>query len=257
MSTAILISGQMRTFAQCYPTQRWHILRHFPDCHFFLCVQDNDDVWSIDLLRKEYGTDRVHARVIGDPVLEITPAIEAAYNFAPYANAAPAHQLLLQHWYQNEVWKFHQSHSSHQSHQFETIIRLRPDQFFHSFDLPREKDFWFLQPPPHAKLYGETSNIAFTPWWGRFGGINDRLAILGRDAARAYFTVYERIPELLAEYHCPFHPESLVKAALETAGCTIHETLRTEFTTLRADGNHRPPEIMPWDIAHAALTRAA
>jgi hypothetical protein len=278
MSTAILISGQMRTFAQCYPTQRWHVLRHFPDPHFFITVQDTPDCQSIDLLTAEWGKDRVHPDVRTDPVLEVTQQIHDAYNFAPYANAAPAGQLLMQHWYQNECWKHFKSLSAKLSgpapgedprfaplhafcdDKFDTIIRIRPDQFFHSFEDPlRETTLRFSEGQPNGSVSMQreiNGGEAFTPWWGRFGGVNDRLAILGRRAAKAYFTVYDRIPELLAEYHCPFHPESLVKAALETAGCTIHETLRTEFTTLRQDGNHRAPEIMPWDLAHAAMRAA-
>lgn len=262
MSTAILISGQLRTFAKCYPTQRWHVFRHFPDIHFFITVQDECNAGDLDILRRDYGDDHVHADFRTDPLIVAMEdsnvaipkpgqtrictqgwGIEAAYNFAPYANAAPAHQLLLQHYYQSLVWKFFLCVTDPESSKFDTIIRLRPDQWFHSFDYDFER-------------FPLGDRQALTPWWGRFGGVNDRFAILGREAARAYFTVYDRLPELLGQYHCPFHPESLVKAALEVAGCTIHETLRTEFTTLRKDGNHRPPEIMPWDIAHAALRAA-
>lgn len=249
MSTAILISGQMRTFAQCYPSQRWHVLRHFPDCHFFIVVQKNAEAMpAIEQLIRDHGADHVHYNLLEDPKLEVTPEMSVAYDHAPYANAAPPHQLLLQHWYQQQVWEFYAAHQYYHSYSFHTIIRLRPDQFFHSF-IP---DAQMLRSSDHPTI---RPSDCFTPWWGRFGGINDRLAILGPVAAKAYFTVYEKIPELLAEYHCPFHPESLVKAALEVAGCQVHETLRTEFTTLRANGQHRPPEIMPWDLAHAALHR--
>ena len=288
MSTAILISGQLRTFAQCSPTQRWHVYRHFPDCHFFLVVQrQRDAIEILTPLMRDFGSDHVHLLQIDDPTLEVTPEITSAFDLAPYANAAPAHQLLLQHWYQAEVWKHFLAVSSQLSavsseprrasdlqtpprssadhatsekadrrsliaDRFDTFIRIRPDQFFHSFDQPSNFDFSGRR----GLNTHIAEHVAFTPWWVRFGGVNDRLAILGREAARAYFTVYEQIPALLAK-GCPFHPESLVKAALLENGCTIHETLRTEFTTLRLDGNHRPPEIMSCDIAHAALRAAA
>lgn len=266
MSTAILISGQLRTFSRCWPTQRWHVLRHFDDPHFFFTVQGNKEIYP-DLmvdLEKEYGVDRIHYDPRTDPNFAISKEISAAYHLAPYANAAPAHQLLLQHYYQNEVWKFFQSASRQDRQgreeeseplrplrplretQFDTIIRLRADLWFHSFDKPEMLEF-FNAPG---------DNQCFTPWFARFGGINDRFAIMGAEAARYYFTVFDHIPELLAA-GCPFHPESLVKAALERGNVDLHETLRTEFTTFRADGNHRPPEIAPWDIAHAALRNAA
>lgn len=267
MSTAILISGQLRSFAKCWPTQRWHVLRHFADPHFFITVQDGPEIQLTDDLRREYGADRVHVDGRTDPDLSahLTPELAAAYHLAPYANAAPAHQLLLQHWYQNEVWKFFQSTIAKtpksettelrdsasprfRDPSFDTIIRLRGDLWFHSLDIPLGIVGY------DNGSFGD--DIAYTPWWGRFGGINDRFAILGEKAARYYFTVFEAIPELLAA-GCPFHPESLVKANLERGNIELRETLRTEFTTFRADGKHRPPEIAPWDIAHASLTRAA
>lgn len=249
MSTAILISGQLRTFAQCWPTQHWHVLRHFADPHFFVTVQHTPDCQGIDQLVADYGADRVHADVRQDPDLSehLTPELSAAYHLAPYANAAPAHQLLLQHWYQQEVWRHFLrccGAPAMSQTKFDTIIRLRGDLWFHSFEDPR-----LPGPDIHPRE-------CFTPWWGRFGGINDRFAVMGPEAARYYFTVFERIPELLAA-GCPFHPETLLKASLEIGNDPANETLRTEFTTFRADGRHRPPEIMPWDIAHCALSRAA
>jgi hypothetical protein len=242
MSTAILISGQLRTFAKCWPTQRWHVLRHFADPHFFITVQDGPEIQLTDDLRREFGADRVHVDGRQDPDLSdhLTPELAAAYHQAPYANAAPAHQLLLQHWYQAECWKHFRQVTSDKasSNKFETIIRMRADLWFHSMD-------WDPVDPVHPVS-------CFTPWWGRFGGINDRFAIMGPLAAQTYSNTFAAIPELLAA-GCPFHPESLVKANLERGSIDLHETLRTEFTTLRTNGQHRPPEIMPWDIAHAAL----
>jgi hypothetical protein len=251
MSTAILISGQLRTFSKCWPTQRWHVLRHFADPHFFITVQF-DQAEIIAELIKEYGKDRVHYDPRTDPDLtaHLTPELAAAYHLAPYTNAAPAHQLLLQHWYQAACWRQFQDKVLSLGfgvEKFDTIIRMRADLWFHSFDMT-----WSVE-----KCLAEE---CFTPWWGRFGGINDRFAIMGLDAAKYYFNVWDHIPELLAA-GCPFHPESLVKANLERGNVDLHETLRTEFSTLRPPGDPRGeqrfPEIAPWDIAHAALRSAA
>ena len=267
MSTAILISGQLRTFAKCWPTQRWQVLRHFADPHFFITVQDGPEIQLTDDLKREYGADRVHVDGRTDPDLSslLTPELAAAYHRAPYANAAPAHQLLLQHWYQNECWKNFESctreiparrekivrYDEHREPngsmeievpiRFDTIIRMRADLWFHSFE-PADAD----------SVY---PSECFTPPWGEFGGINDRFAIMGPTAARYYFGVFEAIPELLAA-GCPFHPESLVAANLERGNVTINRTLKAFFSTERLDGTRRWPEITPMDMLNASLRAA-
>ena len=258
MSTAILISGQLRTFAKCWPTQRWHVLRHFADPHFFITVQDGPEIQLTDDLRREYGADRVHVDARQDPDISehLTPELAAAYHQAPYTNAAPAHQLLLQHWYQQEVWNHFERRALYKRERgdplppegsprlkdFDTIIRLRGDLWFHSLE-------WPMATAPHVR-------VCFTPAWGEFGGINDRFAVMGPEAARYYFTVFERIHELLAA-GCPFHPESLVAASLEVGNVHLHRTLKTFFSTERLDGTRRWPEITPMDMLNASLTRAA
>src|ERR1019366_8681852 len=206
MSTAVLMSGQFRTFEQTLPTHHWHVYRHFPDLHFFLVMQKTvpgprsvDSEAMVKLLEDKYGKDHVHAKLIDDPTdLPMIPKKFGLY--APYENASPHPQRMMQHWYQNEVWKlFTQSNKDGDSME-EAIIRMRADNFFHSFTMPP-------QPLP--------SNIVYSPWFGRFGGINDRFAIISPDAAApAYVTVYEKIDELL-KLGCPFHPESLLTAARE------------------------------------------
>jgi hypothetical protein len=267
MSTAILISGQLRTFAKCWPTQRWHVLRHFADPHFFITVQDGPEIQLTDDLVHQYGADRVHVDARQDPDLSrfLTPELTAAYHLAPYANAAPAHQLLMQHWYQIACWKhFRQVEKSsvegRGAKPFDTIIRLRADLWFHSFDDPLRSTH------PRERGDGDLltnlvihecpyANECFTPGWGEFGGINDRFAIMGPEAAKYYFTVFDAIPELLAA-GCPFHPESLVAANLERGNVDLHRTLKTLFSTERLDGTRRWPEFTPHDH-YNLLARAA
>jgi hypothetical protein len=244
MSTAILISGQLRTFAQCYPTQRWHVLRHFTDCHFFITVQAQPDAHEILApLIADYGADRVHLQQLTDPDLSahLTPKLARAYHQAPYTNAAPAHQLLLQHWYQAQVYSHFIASTDHLPF-FSTVIRLRPDLFFHSFA------------PAYFDVDDLLADEVLTPWWGRFGGLNDRFAIMGDSAAPAYFDVFDKIAGLLAA-GCPFHPETLLKARLDyNHDLRVSDRLRAEFSTLRPGGQMRPAEITPIDLAHAALS---
>ncbi len=237
MSTAVIISGQMRSFAQTYATQKWHVYRHYPDLHFFVSCVDDAQAESAELLRKDY--EHVHIEHYTDPELPpIDPKHEA---HAPYANAASSKALMLQHWGNQRAWKFLRGKVGYFVQGLRTVIRIRPDNFIHRFSPP-------LQP---------LTDTAFTPWWGRFGGINDRLAVMGQTAAYHYFDTYSKI-ERLMELGCPFHPESLVRANLQQMGVTINETLQAEFSTHRIAGDprpHRPPEISASDIADLILNR--
>ena len=97
-----------------------------------------------------------------------------------------------------------------------------------------------------------SENEAITPWWGRFGGINDRFAVLGFGAVKEYFTTYSKV-ERLIQMGAPLHPETLVAESMRDAGCIIRDDLKAEFSTVRKGGQMRPPEITSIDIAHASL----
>jgi len=100
------------------------------------------------------------------------------------------------------------------------------------------------------------------PWWGRFGGCNDRMAILGKKAAPIYFNLYNHIESLLKD-GCPFHPETLLLAHLERNHVRVKHTLNAMFGTLRLPRPHpenpkqiiqemRFPEIQQHEIAQYA-----
>ncbi len=232
--TAVLMSGQFRTFAFCLNTQHWHVYRRYPDLQFFVVMQNTPEAPAgVQLLKDRYGADRVHVRLIDDPT--DLPAIHLSFgDYAPTVNAAPHERLLLQHWYQNEVLKFFQA----SGYQADVVIRMRADIYFSNFD--------------HA--FQQVPDAVHSPYWGRFGGINDRFAIMSGRATQHYFGVYPKIQKLL-DIGCPFHPESLSKASLEDGGIASIDTLKTVFTTYRADGNHRYPEITPDDTVHMVSQR--
>lgn len=224
MSTAVLISGQIRTFSKCYPTQRWQIFRHYePDIHFFVSMPDEGASLAEAILLQDYTS--VYVESYTDPIdLPIIPLEKGAS--APYANAITHDKLMLQHWGVKKVWDFYQSKTAKQH---DIVIRIRPDLWIHRFSKPVN--------PNH--------NEAVLPWWGKFGGVNDRMAILGATAAESYFNIYDQIPDLLAK-GCPFHPETLSAAALR--GFNIRP-LMTEFSTMRLDGSQRWAEIVMSDVA--------
>lgn len=262
MSTAILISGQLRTFAQCYPTQKWQVYRHFPDPHFFVVVENNEQCNSIQALRRDYP-DKVFAKFINDPtnLPSIPPELGA---HAPYFNTAPHHRLLMQHWYQNEVWKLFED-CKEKLPEFDTFIRMRGDSWVQVFEPVFCGESMLEKVINEEFKRGGREATCFSPWWGRFGGMNDRMAIMGASAAPYYFTLYNSIESLLKE-GCPFHPESLLLAHLEKNGIKPSHTLNAMFATLRLPTvdpkdpskltqEIRFPEIQNHEIAEYIRTR--
>ncbi len=235
MKTAVLISGQLRTFKKCYATQKWQIFRHYePDIHFFASICNDSQTADIQTLSRDY--EHVHWQALDDPTdLPNIPTEKGAH--APYANAASHYKLMLQHWGNKKVWDFFASSEATES--FDVIIRVRPDLWIHRFQPPRRPE----------------ANEAFCPWWGKFGGVNDRLAVLGcKQAAWDYFNAYSYIESFL-DKGCPFHPETLVMEAMLRGSSIVHDTLMTEFSTERMDGSRRWAEIQMSDVAELIASK--
>jgi hypothetical protein len=245
VKTAVLISGQLRTFKKCYPTQKWQIFRHYePNIHFFASICNDSQTADIQTLARDY--ENVHWQALDDPTdLPNISTQQGAH--APYANAASHYKLMLQHWGNKKAWDFFASSAATES--FDVIIRIRPDLWIHRFTPPR-----FIGQHIHPKsivigdVYGEDKRTVFAPWWGKFGGINDRLAIMGKEVSPVYFGLYDSIPSLL-EKGCPFHPETLLAETLRQSGMNVQSNLMTEFSTDRMDGSRRWAEIQMSDVA--------
>lgn len=243
MKVAILLTGHMRTFARCLPTQAWHVFRHYPEAEFFVSTVSDADSFKAQLLRERYPNNRVEIDIVEQqpeltiPVGPTDPnwQLGQPYTHEPYALSVPPQAVLRQLWQLNRAWEHFVGCVD--PFGYDLIIRMRPDSWFHSFEVPDAGRI--------------TASVASTPWWGRFGGINDRFAICGAAAADAYHSTFQMLSILLAE-GCPLHPESLVKASLEQKGCRVDTRLRAEFSTLKHD-SIRPPEIIPIDLAHAGL----
>jgi len=241
----------MRTFAKCYPTQKWQIFRHYePDIHFFISCCDDPQADGAKRLYVDYGNENVHIEHYQDPTdLPVIP--DEFGTFAPYANATTHAKLMLQHWGNKKVWDFFCASADRES--FDVIIRIRPDLWIHRFTRPDHYiiDLYHIDSPwPKTVL---------TPWWGKFGGVNDRLAIMGRLAAPIYFNMFDSIHSHLS-LGCPFHPETLLAETLSLnarAGKVIvRNTLLTEFSTERMDGSRRWAEIVTSDMVEfIAATR--
>ncbi len=238
MKTAVLISGQLRTFRKCYLTQNWQIFRHYQsDLHFFASICRDDQTKDIQLLQNDY--ENVEVESYDDPLDLPEIPLEKGV-FAPYANATSHYKLMLQHWGNKKVWDFFVSSAATES--FDVIIRIRPDLWIHRFKKPDQ----FQIDTYH--IDSRWPNTVLSPWWGKFGGINDRLAIMGKGAAVAYFTLYDAIPTLLKN-GAPFHPETLLAEWLRQCGVTVESNLMTEFSTERMHGSRRWAEVVMSDLA--------
>lgn len=249
MKTAILLTGHMRTFARVLKTQYWHVYRRFlPEAEFFIStVKDRDFEPSVAALRALLPQAKIHVDVVDSqpelpiPVPPHAPdwSVGRMYDHEPYAISVHPQAILRQLWQLNRAWEHY---SAAKSERYEFIVRIRPDLWFRHWVCPAFKH-------PRA---------AYTPWWGRFGGINDRFAVLTCEAAaEAYFTTYAQI-ETLCKEGCPLHPESLIRASLEKASVAILDTVDANFAKLYGDdnpkltGTFRDPEMTNFDLAHFA-----
>lgn len=258
MSTAILISGQLRSWRDCLPTLQWSCFRKLDDPHFYISCANDEQAKDAELIRELHKN--VWIETVDQPRLEETIQMHTASAHAPYAISVPHQSIIRQAWHMQRVYQFAMENGSEKH---DTFIRCRPDLWMTDCELPT--------PLIPTSKPGEWWVIAYhgihcySPWWGRFAGCNDRFAIMGKPAAAHYFNLYSQIPALL-DKGCPFHPESLLLAHLEANGVEVHHTLNAVFSTLRLPEpdpqypgqkrqERRFPEILPNEIAEYARTR--
>lgn len=262
MKVAILLSGHTRSFERCLPTLHWHVFRHFPGADFFISTVKDADAPKADLLRVKYPGARVEIDVVDeqpDCVAEMrAKGVDLpkewtrgkSYTHEPYPISVHPQGVLRQLWQLQKCWELFSAKRQEWQDvlDYDVIIRCRPDLWFHSATLTRTETVNTSTGFSWASVgLVQGSREAFLPYWGQFGGVNDRFALLGCDAASAYFQTYSRIHEL-TQGGCPLHPESLVAASLERAH-VITNTLFAEFSTLRNNGEMRGPEITTIDLA--------
>lgn len=245
----------MRTFDRCLPTLHWHVFRHFPHADFYVSTVADANAAKANLIQEKYPNALVAVDVVAaQPELPIPPGpkgwkLGAYFGHEPYCISVHPQAILRQLWQLQRCWELMLSKQVTGKNEYDIIIRCRPDLYFHSFQMPvfAAAIIERLMGPGEAIL--DFGRHASTPWWGRFGGVNDRFAVLGGTAAPAYFTAFERIQDLMAA-GCPLHPESLVRAALEFGGARIDTALLAEFSTAREDGTLRAPEAPLSDQVH-------
>lgn len=246
MKTAVLISGECRTFSRVLPSLHWQVFSKLENPHFFCSVAKDEDAGSIELLRLKY--DNVRIEVVEQPTLPEPPMSHTLH--APYAitptrtpGVGPLQGIMRALWHYSRAWKFAQEHGANDC---DVFVRCRPDLHFHRFSL--EGLTWLTG--PYLEMYPDQSaKQAFAPAWGSFGpGCNDRFLVMGKSAAKAFFETHDVLPDLLAS-GVPFHPETLVGAAIERAGCVISRTLLAEFAFLRKSGELVHMQFLPQELA--------
>lgn len=280
--TAVIYSGAMRSFARTLPNHAWMLHRHLGEVDFFVSTYQDEDAHTADLLRLRYPNSRVEIEVVPeqpDCVAEMRgKGVELPakwvpgqpYTHEPFAISVNPQSVLRQLWQLQKGWELMERLGNKQNvtmgpvsagqlvtadkiiqvPDYDVIVRCRPDLWFQSFTKPE------IQRAEQCEFgiytFEPKSDRAFLPWWGAFGGCNDRFAILGATAAEGYFHAYEKAARLM-KAGCPLHPETLVFQAME--GIDVRSTMLTEFATLRKDGTMRHPEISAVDIAHLAASR--
>lgn len=255
MKTAVIISGQMRTFARGLPNLKFFVFDHLKDPAFFVSAAKDEDAASAELLRNAFPNAQVEIEVVEQPTLPEPPI--SACDFAPYSitptrtpGVGPLQGILRQQWHLSRGWKFAIEKGAGAA---EVFVRCRADiHFYHrptGLALPVDLEIF------GAERTDKMLRQALTPWWGTYGGVNDRFGIFGLHAAQAFFTLYDSLPAMLAE-GAPFHPETLAGYALTRAGCIINDTLDAEFAFRRRDGNFEHAVMLPSEIARytAALS---
>lgn len=117
------------------------------------------------------------------------------------------------------------------------VVFARPDNFFHK-PLPS----YVFKRPTARRL-----NV-YIPDWQWWGGLNDRFAICGRDAYKAYGKRIEHIFDFCESTGRKLHSERLLKYVLQQAGakvCTMDTTAsRVRITGAFAEESFSPKRGM-------------
>ena len=236
MKTAVILTGQARSFRYTFKTLDWCLFRKLPNPHFFVSVADDAQAPDMDLLRERY--ENVHIEYVKQP--ESIPEPEGNLDqHAGWFRSASVQSILKQFWALQRGYEFFSEHST----KFDQFVRCRPDLWCQDIRLPMN---FFVG-----------SDYCHTPWWSTFGGVNDRMAIMGAQAAEHYFKVFSKRERLWAT-GCPLHPETMLRASLEEGGVTVIPKWLAEFRICRLpDKDHPSPYIVPeqlWQHDLAALT---
>lgn len=215
MKTLILYSGQARTVKDVWANHFFWLHNQVPNPTVVCSVEDNanaDDMLCLQRKGVPFIMEKHHQPTIGEP--------EPRCRWhAGYPTSSSPQAILKQLWALDRVWDYAQTVVNLDD--FDIFVRVRPDLSFLRVEMPALPVF-----------------DCHTPRWSKWGGINDRFAVMGRKAAEAYFGCFRARDALWADY-CPLHPETMMGYHLRKSKIPIYDNLRVEFTTIRpADTRH-------------------
>ncbi len=267
MRTAVIITGQARTFAHCWKTQREAVFRKLDDPHFFLSLaKPSDGATLVALEMLEHARPgKVFVEWVEQPAFpeELREQFERESYHAPYFRSVPVEAIWKQLWHLARGWDLYKANCDADGlpliENFDRFVRIRPDLHFQSWTRPDDTLPKHLTGSRHVSI----ADCVFTPWWGSWGGAPDRFAyIVGHEAAAQYFNVFHRINELLAE-GCAYHPETMLLRALERAGIRVSQTMDADFISIRtkealaAGKQHDGPVYTNRDVLNYVNARLA
>jgi hypothetical protein len=205
MTTAVLISGQMRTADRCAAG----ILQLYPDATFVVHAVADVDADKAFLFRP--------AVAVIEPQHEMPERREYTWQISRGCHGVQ--RVLKQLWGLSRVWRVFEASGI----QADVIVRCRPDLAFAK------------EPEPFE---GHGIRV---PKFSNFWGLNDRFAYGDRAAMQAYFTRLNRLDEYI-DAGGMFHPETFLAWAMQ--GFNVQRT-QALFATVRQDGSLEHPYVDP------------
>jgi len=208
MSTAVLISGQMRTVKRCSA----YIRAAFPTADIYVhAVMDHD----------AHFAERLNpVRLVIEPQGEMPERREYTWQLGRGCHGVQ--RVLKQLHGLKRVWEIYEM----SGHHHDWIVRCRSDLFFNVLPEPEEN---------------RGGNVIMVPKFANYWGLNDRFAMMRPWVARMYFPRINLLDRYINAGGI-FHPESFLSWSIQ--GVQIDRT-RANFDTIRPDGSRDLPFFNP------------
>lgn len=213
MKTAVLISGQMRTADVCLPSIQKHVLDRLGDYDVIAHIADDEDTWKLELFEPK------KVSIQSQPELD-----EKNYVHRSGRGVIGIQPVLRMFWSMEESNRLRREAEAESGVRYDWVVRLRPDTQFYS-DV--------------EELASCDPSAVYLPTFSNYYGYQDRFAFGGPAAMDAYHDKFSLLDTCMAENGI-FHPESMLKWALDRAGTPVKRTAIL-FDTLRKNGYLKRP----------------
>jgi len=232
LKVTAIYTGQTRSFKKVWANQIYHILGKFPGLRVVCSMADDAEAEDMRIIQREMPDVPFFMEKVVQPEMPKGALPKLCEFHCGYPPSSEPESIWKQLWALNRGWDFAKSIPEIQD--TDIYIRIRPDLSFLRAEWIEDSKY--------------RDPLCLTPWWSRWGGINDRFAFLNHQAAEAYFTTVTRLPIIMAT-KCPPHPESIMMQSLRMRGIEPDDSLTVEFMTIRKDGTFVPCDISSVDLA--------